>query len=117
MVYEVDTVFGWQSIEDSAHNQCRIRIYWITWEKAIIVATDISENSADSKIAKCTKEIINFASNLYDLVPRKTMLVEHYPKKELPDKDTDFQVLLTKDKAVRYEIDRDELIRLINKQI
>ena len=117
MVYEVDTVFDWQSEKDPAHNQCRIRIYWITWEKAIIVATDISENSADSKIAKCTKEIISFASNLYDLFPNKTMLIEHYPKQDLSDEDIYLQVLLTKDKTVRYEIEREDLIRLINKQI
>lgn len=116
MVYRKVDIFDWQSEDEFAHNQYRVRIYWITWEKAVIIATDITENLEGSETAN-TREIISSICNLHGLVFSKTMFVEHYPSNDLPDKDFYLQVLFTKNEVVRYEIDRDKLIRLIGKQI
>ena len=129
-VNSVDTVFEWQSEGDSGLNQCRIRIFWLTWEKAIVIVKNINYNcdrsvdsghtdklhndNAPSDITTATAEIVRFASNFYNLVPSKMMLVEYYPGKN-SDLDIYFHVLLSKDKTVRSEIAKSQLLKLIEK--
>ncbi|MGB5634939.1 MAG: hypothetical protein WBM44_13180, partial [Waterburya sp.] len=71
---DIDTFFFWESQTDYKPNQCRMRIYWITWEKAIVIATDLTDNPG-RKVANVTKEIISFVNKIYDLAPNKIMLV------------------------------------------
>ena len=113
---DIDTVFFWESTGDDQPNKCRIRICWVTWEKAVIIATDITKNPG-KRIADVTQEIINFASKLYDLAPNKVMLVEHYPPNTLYHQDTYLQVIMAYDGTIRYEIDKRELTQLIGKSI
>ncbi len=116
MTDNIDTVLFWESEGDDRPNKCRIRIYWVTWEKAIVIATDITDNPG-KKIANVTQEIINFVSNLYDLFPNKMMLVEHYPPSILPNRDTYFQVFVINNEAMRHEIDKSKLTQLLGKPI
>ena len=108
---DIDTVFRWQSEQSPKSNQCRIRIFWITWEKAIVVVTNMDDNR-NNEIAAATVEIVSFASNFYNLAPNKMMIVEHYRS---PDSDNDifFHVLLVKDRTIRYEIEQSKLLELI----
>ena len=116
MTHSVDTVFEWKSKGNHQANKCRIRIYWLTWETAIIIATDLQQNSS-RQIASATQEIVRFATNFYNLAPNKTMLVEHYPVDNPAHEDTYLQVLLIKNKPIRYEIQKSKLVELIGKQI
>jgi hypothetical protein len=112
----VDRVFSWESKVDHELNKCRIRIYWITWDKAIIIATDLT-NIPERKIAKVTKEIISFINQSYNLTPSKMMLIEHYQINDLPEQDTYLQVLLTNQEVIKYEIDQRRLKELISKPL
>lgn len=109
---DVDTVFSWESETDLEPNKCRMRIYWITWEKAVVLATDLTDNPG-CKIANVTKELIHFTSHIYDLAPCKIMLVEHYSSNEFLDEDIYLQVLLTNNEVIRQKIDKSKLIELI----
>lgn len=113
---DVDTVLEWRSEGDLYLNRCRMRICWITWEKAIVIASELEDNHG-KQITFATKEIIRLVTNLYDLVPNKIMFVEHYPAENEPDEDIYLQVLITKDEAVRYEIKRHKLTKLIGKPL
>ena len=115
MTNKVDTIFEWKSAEDCRY-KCRIRIYWLTWETAIIIATDINDNSS-CPVASATREIVRFATDAYDLAPNKTMLIEHYRTDNAANKDTYLQVLLVDNEPVRYEMERSKLVGLIGKQI
>jgi hypothetical protein len=112
----VDTVFSWESGVDREPNKCRMRVYWITWDKAIVIATDLTNNPG-RKIANVTKEIISFTSHIYDLVPSKIMLIEHYLISDSSDADTDLdtylQVLLTNNGVVKYAISNSQVSELI----
>ena len=110
---DIDTFFFWESKADYQPNQCRIRIYWITWEKAIIIATDVTDNPG-RKVANVTKEIMSFANHIYGLAPNKTTPIEHYSNSEL-DEDLYLQVLLTNNEAMRYEIGWSRLKQLVGK--
>ena len=113
---DVDTIFEWKEEEDSEYNICRLRIYWITWEKAVVITKNLSEDSSNS-ITDITKKVIYFTNHYYDLVSNKLMLIEHYSTNDKAEKDIYVQVIITNDKAVRCEIQKSQLVELIGKSI
>lgn len=116
MTNSVDTVFEWKKEGNYESNKCRIRIYWLTWEKAIVIVTDLGDRFG-RQIANATEEIISFAADFYHLAPNKTMLVEHYITVNLYDEDTYLHVLLVDDEPIRYKMKRSNLIKLIGQEI
>ena len=114
--YDVDAVFSWHSEINCEPNACRLNIYWITWEKALVIATEIT-NHPGRKMHHAIQEIIEFAQNFYDLAPNKMMMLEHYKKANSSQEDTYFQVLVFGDEVIRYEIEKSSLIQLLGKTI
>lgn len=116
MTNNVDTVFEWKTKKKYECNKCRIRIYWVTWETAIVIATDINEHLG-LQVANATKEIISFVTDFYNLAPNKTMLVEQYLTGNSSDEDTYLQVLIMGSLSLRYEVKISKLIKLIGREI
>ena len=112
MADDLDTIFLWTSNQDSSEHKYRIRIYWISWEKAVVIITEINDDPSKI-IAKTTKELVQFVCELYKLIPEKIMWVEHYAPSNSNDKDTYIQVLLMNAKASRYKLEPEKLERLI----
>jgi len=113
---DVDTIFEWKEEDDSEYNICRLRIYWITWEKAVVITKNLSGDSSNS-ITDITKKVIYFTSHYYDLVSNKLMLIEHHSTDNSAEEDIYVQVVMTNDEAVRYEIQESQLVELIGKSI
>ena len=111
-----NTVFFWKSKKNKKSHKCSIKTYWITWEKAIVIATNLTDEIGQ-EFRDITKEIINFINKEYQLSPKKIMLIEHYPKNSISNKEIYLQVLLTDRRFIRYEIDKKKLVALINKSI
>ena len=112
MIDEVNIIITWESEEDDELNQYRLHIYWLSWLKAVVVASDMTHFSC-RKIANITPQIICWVSDCFDLFPRNIMLVEHYPSDNSLDEDLYFHVLFKNNETLRYEIDQDKLTRLI----
>lgn len=113
---DVDTILEWRDEGDLYLNRCRLRIYWFTWDTAIVIASELPDNHG-KQITFATREIIGLATNLYDLVSNKIMFVEHFPVENEPDEDIYLQVLLTKNEAARYEIKKSKLLELVGKPL
>ena len=116
VVNDVDTVFTWESEKDSQPNKCRIRVFWLTWEKTLVIVTELADNQG-RQIASATLELIRLVANLYDLTHRKMMWIEHYPATTAVDEDTYLQVILLKNEAVRYEMERQQIEALIGRTL
>ena len=116
MIEEVKTIINWLSPEDDELNQYRLRIYWVSLVKAVVVASDITV-LPKRKIADITPQIICLVKDYFDLFPNQIMLVEHYPVTDAPDRDVYLHVLCVNNEAIRYEISNNELIQLIGKLI
>ncbi|WP_019507790.1 hypothetical protein [Pleurocapsa sp. PCC 7319] len=112
MIDEVNIIVTWESKKDDELNQYRLRIYLLSWIKAIVVASDIT-HFPHRKIADITPQIIRMVGDYFDLCPRNIMLVEHYPSDNSQDKDIYLHILLKGDEIMRYEIEKDKLTRLI----
>ena len=112
MIEEVKIIINWLSEEDDELNQYRLRICFLSWIKAVVIASDIT-HLPGNKIANITSRITHLVSDYFDMCPRNIMLVEHYPSDNLLDEDTYFHVLLKNNETMRYEISEDKLTRLI----
>ena len=113
MIDEVKIIINWLSSKDDDElNQYRLRIYFLSWIEAVVVASDIT-HLPGGKIADITPRIICLVGDYFDLCPRNIMLVEHYPSDNLQDEDVYLHILLKDDEIMRYEINEHELTRLI----
>ena len=116
MIEEIKIIINWLSEEDDELNQYRLRIfYWVSWVKAVVVASDITLLPGN-KIADITPRIIRLVGNYFDLFPNQIMLVEHYPVSSLYT-ELYLHVLCVNNEVIRYEIDKNELTQLIDKPI
>ena len=109
LIEEVRIIINWLSKDDEL-NQYRLRIYWLNWTKAIVIASNITDLPG-RKIADLTPQIIRFVSNNFDLSVEQVMLVEHYPTSSLCE-DLYLHVLYVNNEVMRYEISKDMLMRL-----
>ena len=112
MIEEVKTIINWLSPEDDELNQYRLRIYWVSLVKAVVVASDITV-LPKRKIADITPQIIRLVKDCFDLVPDRLMLVEHYPISI--HEELYLHVLCVNNEFIRYEISNNELTQLIGK--
>ena len=115
MIEEVKIIINWLSKEDDELNQYRLRIYWLSKLKAVVVVSNVT-NLPGRKIADITPQIIYFVSNNFDLSTNKVMLVEHYPISSLHE-NLYLHVLCVNNEVIRREISKDELTQLIGKPI
>ena len=111
LMEEVKTIVNWLS-EDDELNQYRLRIYWVSWTKAIVIVSDIT-SLPGRKIADLTLQIIRLVKDCFDLFPNQIMLVEHYSISNVPNGDVYFHLLSVNNEVIRYDISEDELTCLI----
>ena len=113
---EAKIIVNWLSPEDNKFNQYCLRIYWLSWIRAVVVASNITVFPG-RRIADITPRIICLACEYCDLFPDKIMLVEHYPISNVPNGDVYFHLLSVNNEIIRYDISKDKLAWLIGKPI
>ena len=113
---EANIIIYWLSPEDNRFNQYRLRIYWLSWIRAVVIASNITVFPGRT-IADITPEITCLACEYCDLFPDKIMLVEHYSISNVPNGDVYLHLLSVNNEIIRYDISEDELTCLIGKPI
>ena len=116
MIDEETIIINWLSEEDDELNQYRLRIYWLSWIRAVVVASNITVFPC-RRIIDITPQIICFACDYCDRFPDKIMLVEHYSLANVLDGDVYFHLLFVNNEITRYDMSKDELTCLIGKPI
>ena len=114
MLYEVNIVLNWKRKPDEELNQYRLRIYRLDRSSIIAVASNIT-TFANRTIADITPEILNFVCQYFNVSQHKIMLVEHYLLNNIKNADVYLQVVMMNNEAIRYDLSKDKLKRLIGK--
>ena len=89
----IDTSITWYSQIAQTKCHCRLRIYKITFDKAVVIVSEFQENSG-RLITGEASTLINMVCQEFALTPGQTMWVEHYPAGYLKDEETYEQVML-----------------------
>lgn len=116
MFEEVEIIVNWLSEEDDEINQYRLRIYWLDWMRAVVIASNITV-FPKRKIVDITPQIIRLVKNSFAVFPNKIMLIEHYPLSNVLGRDVYLHLLFFNNEVTRYEISKNELISITGKFI
>ena len=68
LIEEVKIIINWLSEEDDELNQYRLRIYCVSWDRAVVIASNITLLPG-KKISEITPRIIRSVKNYFDLSP------------------------------------------------
>lgn len=90
----VDQIFTWQPPQQDFDSQCRLRIYYLTFDTAVVIVSELVDNPGKS-IADSVSQLINLICYSFGLAPYKVMWIEHFPAGYLKEGETYNQVMLS----------------------
>ena len=89
----IDTILTWRPHEQSFNSQCRLRIYYISFDMAVVIVTELEDNLGKS-ITDSAKQLIHLVCYHFGLALYKVMWIEHYPAGYLKEEETYDLVML-----------------------
>ena len=111
-VLSIDIMFTWHSEIAKTECQCRLRIYKITFDTAVVIVSELPDNSGCS-IADEALTLIPLVCNKFALYPTKTMWLEHYSKGYFQEEETYEQVMLLQDNVWSKRIKKEQIETLL----
>lgn len=91
---DVDMTFSWYSDTAKGNCHCRLRIYKLTFNTAVIIVSELLDNPGRS-ITDEASALIHLVCYQFGLAIYKVMWIEHYPAGYLKNEDTFDEIMLT----------------------
>ncbi len=112
-ILSVDLLFTWHSKLAKIDCQCRLRIYKITFDKVVVIVSELPDNPGRT-ITDEALTLIHLVCNKLALKPNKTMWLEHYPKGYLGDEENYEQVMLIQGNVWSSRITKQKIEALLS---
>ncbi len=112
-VLSVDLLFTWHSKIAKIDCQCRLRIYKITFDKVVVIVSELPENPGRS-ITEEALTLIQLVCHKFALNPSQTMWLEHYPQGYLKDEDVYEQLTLMQCHVCSSRINKQKIEALLS---
>ena len=90
---DVDMKFSWYSEAAKGNCHCRLRIYKLTFDHAVIIVSELLDNPGRS-ITDEASTLIYSVCYQFGFAIYKVMWIEHYPGGYLEDGDTYDEIML-----------------------
>ncbi|MEM8831988.1 MAG: hypothetical protein AAGE96_21925 [Cyanobacteria bacterium P01_G01_bin.19] len=90
---DVDMTFRWYSEVAKGNCHCRLRIYKLTFDHAVIIVSELLDNPGRS-ISDEASTLINLVCYQFGFAIYKVMWIEHYPAGYLKNEDTYDEIML-----------------------
>lgn len=111
-ILDVDLLFSWYSQTAKGNCHCRLRIYKVTFERAVIIVSELPDNPGRS-ISDEASTLINLVCYKFGYAPYKVMWIEHYPPGYLKDGETYDEVMLVAGGISSRRINQQSLEKLL----
>lgn len=105
---DVDMKFSWYSEVAKGNCHCRLRIYKLTFDSAVIVVSELVDNPGRS-IADEASTLIHSVCYQFGFATYKVMWIEHYPAGYLKDEDTYDEIMLAAGKISSRRVSQAKL--------
>lgn len=92
-ILDVDMKFSWYSETAKGNCHCRLRIYKLNFDHAMIIVSELLDNPGRS-ISDEASNLIHLVCYQFGFAIYKVMWIEHYPGGYLKDEDTYDEVML-----------------------
>ena len=111
-VLTIDTPITWHSQAAQTHCECRLRVYRVTFDKAVVIVSQLLNNTGRS-ITDEALTLIRLVCHEFALSPGKTMWFEHYPAGYLKDDETYEQVMLVQGYTYSTRVNKQKIETLL----
>ena len=111
-VLSIDTPITWYSKTDQTQCKCRLRVYKVSFDKAIAILSELEDNPGRSIIDE-SSSLIHLVCDALALSPRKTMWVEHYPYGYLQEEDIYDEVMQVQGCTYSKKISKQKIEALL----
>ena len=115
-VLSIDLLFAWYSKIANIECKCRLRIYEITFERFIVIVSELPDNLGPT-ITEEALTLIQLVSSKFSLEPTKTMWFRHYPKGYfhgyLKDREIYERLMLFQESVCLQMIDKQQIEDLL----
>ncbi len=108
----IDVPITWYSEIAQSQCKCRLRIYKITFDQAVVIVSELEDNPGRS-ITDEASALIPSICHKFRLTSGQTMWVEHYPAGYLKDEETYDEVVLIQGYTYSKRISKQKLEALL----
>jgi len=108
----IDTTITWYSQIAWSQCKCRLRIYKIAFDQAVVIVSELEDNPGRLITAEAFR-LIYWVCAEFALNPEKTMWVEHYPVGYLKDEETYDEVLLVQGYTYSQRVSQQKIEALL----
>ena len=115
-VLTIDTPIIWYSRTAQTQCQCRLRIYKIAFDQAVVIVSELEDNPVPLITAEAFR-LIDWVCSEFALNSAKTMWIEHYPLDYLKDDETDDEVLLIQSHTYSTRVSKQKIEALLGVQL
>lgn len=109
---DVDMLFTWYSETAKGNCHCRLRIYKVAFDQAVIIVSELPDNPGRS-ITDEASTLINLVCYKFGFASYKVMWIEHYPPGYLKGGGTYDEVMLAAGCISSRGINRQALEKLL----
>ena len=111
-VLTINTPITWYSKTAQTQCKCRLRVYKISFDKAIVIVSELDDNFGRS-ITDEASTLIQLVCNELALSPGKTMWLEHYPAGYLKEEETYDEVVMLQSYTYSKRMSKQKLEALL----
>ena len=111
-VLTIDTPITWYSQLAKLKCACRLRIYRMTFDQAVVIVSELEDYPGRS-ITDEALTLIHLICHEFGLSPTKSMWLEHYPVGYLKDEETYDEVMLWQGYTYSKRISKQKLEALL----
>ena len=106
-------MFTWHSKIAKIDCQCRLRIYKISFDKVVVIVSELPDNLGRS-ITEEALTLIQLVCHKFALNPTKTMWLEHYPRGYLKDEEVYEHLTLIQCNVCSSRINKQKIEALLS---
>ncbi len=111
-ILDVDMLFTWYSEIAKGNCHCHLRIYKVTFDRAVIIVSELPNNPGRS-ITDEASTLINLVCYKFGFASYKVMWIEHYPPGYLKDGETYDEVVMAAGYISSKRTNRQSLEKLL----
>ncbi len=111
-VLTIDNPITWYSTIAKILCECRLRIYQITIDQAMVIVSELQDNSSRPLTGEAST-LIDIVCYNFGLAPENTMWVEHYPASYLKEEEIYEQVTLVQGQASSTRVNKQKIEALL----
>ena len=115
-ILKTDQILSWNSVDTGAECQCRLRIFQISLDRAVVIVSQIP-NRPGRSVTDEVVTLMRVVCDRFGLSLNQTMWIEHYPVGYLKDDDVYEHISAAAGSVASQRISKSHLESILQQEI